>query len=283
MDVCVGIVTRDRAGILRRAVESALSQDYENKRIFIYDDASTDETTDLHSLYPQVTWRRSNQPQGYLTLRNELMRSCGAKYFVSLDDDAWFCAGNEIATAVRYLEANHDMAAAAFDILSPDRPQGTPPGAPILTNTFFGCGHIVRLSHAEAVGFYSPNPGEYGGEEKDLCIRLMNAGYEICRLPGVHVWHDKTLLARDLAAQHRSGVCNDLIFCIRRCPMPDLLWNLPGKLFNHIRFAVQKNLVIPFLKGLLLFARHLGDTWRSRDPVKRKVYREFQRRAHTSQ
>jgi GT2 family glycosyltransferase len=279
MDVCVGIVTRDRARILTRAIDSALSQDYANKRIVIYDDASMDGTDDLQSRYPQVTWQRAIHPRGYLTLRNELMRSCGAKYFVSLDDDAWFCAGNEIATAVRYLEANHKMAAVAFDILSPDRPKETPPGAPILTNTFFGCGHIVRLSHAEAVGFYSPNPGEYGGEEKDLCIRLLNAGYEICLLPGVHVWHDKTFLTRDLAAQHRSGVCNDLVFAIRRCPMPDLLWNFPGKLFNHIRFALRKRLLNPFLQGLLLFAQHIGDAWRSRDPVKRRVYHEFQKRA----
>ena len=279
MDVCVGIVTRDRARILTRAIGSALSQDYETKHIVIYDDGSTDETSQIHSQYPQVTWQQSLQPRGYLALRNELMRSCGAKYFVSLDDDAWFCAGNEITTAVRYLEANHNIAAVAFDILSPDRPQGTPLGAPTFTNTFFGCGHIVRLSHAEAVGFYSPNPGEYGGEEKDLCIRLMNAGCEICLLPGVCVWHDKTMLARDLATQHRSGVCNDFMFCIRRCPMPDLLWNLPGKLVNHIRFAVRKKLVIPFLKGLLLFARHLSNAWRSRKPVKGQVYREFQRRA----
>lgn len=279
MQVCVGIVTRNRAAVLCHAIESASLQGYPNKQVVVCDDASTDETRLLQSRYPQVTWRWNSEPQGYLALRNELMRNCDGGYFISLDDDAQFCAGDEIATAVEYLQNNPNIAALAFDILSPDRPQATSRSAPIGTNTFFGCGHVLRLNAVRAVGFYAPNPGEYGGEEKDLCIRLLDAGYEIYLLPGVHVWHDKTTLARDLAAQHRSGVCNDFMFAVRRCPMPDLLWNFPGKLFNHIWFALENKLVIPFLKGIFLFARHIDDAWRSRDPVKPQVFRKFQRRA----
>src|SRR5437762_12405020 len=48
------------------------------------------------------------------------------------------------------------------------------------------------LSAAREVGLYEANPGSYGVEEKDLCLRLLDAGYKIVKLSGVHVWHDKT-------------------------------------------------------------------------------------------
>ena len=59
------------------------------------------------------------------------------------------------------------------------------------------------------------DPGYYGSEEKDLSIRLVDKGYRVVFYKGVYVWHDKTSVARNLNKQHRSGVCNDLVFLFR--------------------------------------------------------------------
>ena len=144
------------------------------------------------------------------------------------------------------MQQNPSTGAIAFDIISPDNPFKM--GKPLSftpTHTFIGCGHLIRLSVLKKIGYYIPNPGYYGGEEKDLCIRMLDAEYVIMKYNGAYVWHDKTLIARDQPLQHRSGVCNDLIFCLRRTPFILLIPYVAYKLFSHTRFSIR------YKKGIL--------------------------------
>lgn len=277
--VLVGIVTHNRAGILPKAIRSALSQDYPGLEVAVLDDGSADGTRDLRSSFAGVQWLRWESPRGYLEARNELMQAAAADYYLSLDDDAWFIEQDEISVAIEYLETNPNVAAVAFDILSPDRaqPVARTGGRPI--HMFIGCGHIVRMSAVRESGFYVPGPGLYGSEEKDLCLRFLDRRWDVHLLPGVHVWHDKTVVARDLAAQHRSGVCNDLAFALRRCPFPLILMVLPGKVLKHLAFALRQRLLRPCLAGLALFFRHAGAVWQGRGPVRAATFQEFLQRS----
>jgi GT2 family glycosyltransferase len=266
--VVVGISTCNRAGILPKAITSALTQNYPNIRIFVTDDASTDDTPSIHSDFPDATWWRFEVRQGYVTARNRIIFSSHENYYVSLDDDAWFLRGDEIALAVDLLERQPKVAAVAFDIVSPDRPQAGPRGTNFFVSMFIGCGHVLRLSTVKSLGGYSVFPGAYGVEEKDLCLRLIDAGYEIVQMQGVEVWHDKTMTARDLASQHASGVCNDLTFTLGRFPLLLLFPMLGYKVASHLLFAVRHSLVGPCLEGLRNFARAGWGAWRSRRPVR---------------
>ncbi len=277
--VLAGIVTRNRAKALRKAINSALKQKASSVEIVVIDDASTDETITLTREFPRVTWIRRELTGGYISARNELMTRDNSDYFVSLDDDAWFVSDDEIAAAVEFLQQNSSTAAVAFDILSPDRPQSRERSAPQPTANFIGCGHVLRMSAVREVGGYEPTPGNYGGEEKDLSLRLMDAGYQIVRLPGVHVWHDKTSVARAVADQYRSGVCNDLVLTFRRTPAALLPVALIVKCYQHFSFALRKGLFRPCLEGLRLFFDHLSETRRTRRPVKLSTLRRYMRLA----
>lgn len=101
-------------------------------------------------------------------------------------------------------------------------------------------------------------------------------------MPGVHVWHDKTTVARDRPGQHRSGVCNDLAFALRRCPMPMLIGVFPFKMLSHIRFSVRHRLLKPCLAGFGLFFRYAWSVWRSREPVRAGTFWEYVRLSHST-
>jgi GT2 family glycosyltransferase len=276
VSVLVGIVTRDRVSILPKAISSVLSQRGPACRVAVLDDGSTDATPQLRTRFPEVQWIRWDTNAGYMAARNHLMKSTADDYFVSLDDDAWFLQGDEIALAVNYLEENKSsVAAVAFDILSPDRPRPIARGNPQPTATFIGCGHVVRLAAVREVGDYAASPGSYGGEEKDLCLRLLDAGYSIVKLPGVHVWHDKTSVARAAPQQHRSGVCNDLAMTLRRVPGMLLPAALAAKVYRHFRFSWQNGLTRPCLEGFALFLRSVPAVWHSRKPVRTQALRTF--------
>lgn len=282
MKVLIGITTHNRASLLPKAIESALAQDYPHKEVAVLDDASTDGTRELPARFPQVRWYRFAEQQGLLPARNRLMSETDADLYFSLDDDAWFMQGDEISQGVKVLRERPEVAALAYDILSPDRPTPVARVAPTATHMYIGCGHLLRLAAAREVGYYTPSPGFYGGEEKDLCVRLLDRGHEILLMPGVHVWHEKTMLARDLSAQHRSGVCNDFVFAFRRCPYPMVLWLIPAKVLSHLRFAVRHGFVQPCVQGIFLFCRSLSRLAPTRQPVSPPAFREFLKRSRAS-
>ena len=203
--VVVGLATHNRADVLRKAIGSALDQSFAPLRVAVIDDASSDETPSLRHEFKSVSWERWEQGHGYVRARNQMMLTAAENYYVSLDDDSWFIKGDEIAIAVDFLERHRQVAAVAFDILSPDRPNQISRGAQRLVATFIGCGHLLRLSVVKELGGYAEFPGAYGVEEKDLCLRLIDAGYQIVKLDGVHVWHDKSGLARDIPAPTLFG------------------------------------------------------------------------------
>jgi GT2 family glycosyltransferase len=273
--VLIGIATRDRADILPKAIQSALLQGSGSIKVSVIDDGSQDGTEKLTQRFPSVEWIRLPTSCGYVAARNRWIRDADADYFIGLDDDAWFVSGDEIRLSVAAMTANPNIAAIAFDILSPDRPQQRSRSGITRVSSFIGCGHMLRLSAVRKVGGYEPNPGSYGGEEKDLCLRLLDAGYEIVRLNGVHVWHDKTQVARELPAQHCSGVCNDLVMTVRRTPGYLLPLAMIAKFYRHLIFAVRKGLTKPALAGFELFFRSLPEAWRSRKPVKASTLRVF--------
>lgn len=281
--VLVGIVTRDRADILPKALDSALAQVVPELKVAVIDDGSTDGTRGLAPRFPGVSWTHRESSQGYMSARNELMARDVFDFFVSLDDDAWFLRDDEIVTAVRYLNDHPEVAAVAFDILAPDQPEPKAVGTPEPVPMFIGCGHVLRLSAVREVGAYESVPGSYGGEEKDLCLRLMDAGYAVVKLPGVHVWHDKSPVARIIPQQHRSGVCNDLVMTLRRTPSAVLPAALLAKLFRHMAFSWRNGLMDSCIAGFGLFIQTLPDMWKSRRPVRMetiRAYMKLSRRQH---
>jgi hypothetical protein len=220
-----------------------------------------------------VQWQRHHTSRGLIESRNHLMRSSSADFYVSLDDDAWFLRGDEISLAVARMETDLRLAAIAFDILSPDRRDAVERSTPRPGAMFIGCGHLLRLSAVREAGYYAPTPGTYGSEEKDLSLRLADLGYHIELMPGVHVWHDKAWTGRDWSPLHRSGVCNELVMTIRRCPFPDLLLVLPLKIVSYVWFWLRHpSCFVAGFRGVGDFLRHAGNAWCTRQPVRRATF-----------
>lgn len=272
MKVTIGITTKNRAAILPKAIQSALDQSYANKEIVLFNDGSTDDTAMLKSSFPQVRWIDQPKSIGLLGARNIMMQESDSDFFVSLDDDAWFLEGDEIALAVEAMKTDSKLAAIAFDILQPDtrRFQKVARTSAIPTNIFIGCGHLLRLSAVREAGYYVPFPLRYGHEEKDLGIRLIDLGYHISFLPGVHVWHEYTSLSRNIVEQNHSFVVNDLIFSYRRVPTIYLIPVLGRKMWKKLVGREKEN--TGALPALRAFFALLGEERKNIRRVNRASY-----------
>jgi GT2 family glycosyltransferase len=279
--VRIGITTKNRPEYLPKCLSSCLAQTYEPKEIVVWDDSDDPEvlkqTEQIKQDFPQVRWIHPNFRTTCNQARVQLMSEPGCDIFCSIDDDGWFMGTDELEVGVREIEQDPSCAGIAYDILSPDRPSPVTRDSPQATMVFIGCGFMLRAEMLKEAGYYGEFPGWYGAEEKDLCIRFMDHGWNMKFLPGVHVWHDKTSGNRDWGSQHRSGTLNDLIFGLVRCPMPDLFYYLPGKAVNLILWGLKggKQERWSGFRGVWDFLRYAPQYWRKRQPVKRETFRKF--------
>ena len=277
--VLIGITSKNRFSILPKSIDSAIGQEYANKVVAVYDDNSNDRTPELENVYPNVKWYFSKEEKGYLYARNMFLQTTDADYYCSLDDDSWFLDKKQLTNAVAYMDESPAVGALSFKIYSNDLRKEIKRGDMIVeTNNFIGCGHLLRVSAVKSVGNYAVNPGYYGCEEKDLCIRLMDNGFSIVRFPSVEVWHDKTNIARDFPMQHRSGVCNDLVFMWRRTPGLYLIPSFFLKVYKHLAFSIRykgASLTVPCLKGIGDFFRALASGKIKRYPVSLKGFKKY--------
>jgi glycosyltransferase involved in cell wall biosynthesis len=95
--VSIGLPTYNRAEPLRRAVESVLSQDYQNIELIISDNASTDETEALGSEFARhdgrVRYLRQSTNQGPAFNFSAVLEQAQGEFFMWLGDDDWLDPG----------------------------------------------------------------------------------------------------------------------------------------------------------------------------------------------
>lgn len=93
--VSVYIPTRNRSALLRRAIDSVLTQSYPHIEILVCDEASDDDTPEVMADYMarfpgKFTYLRNDTPQGACRARNRCIENATGTYVTGLDDDDFF-------------------------------------------------------------------------------------------------------------------------------------------------------------------------------------------------
>jgi glycosyltransferase involved in cell wall biosynthesis len=88
--VSVIIPTYNRSARVKRAIDSALAQTWEQVEIVVVDDGSTDDTSDVLAGYGDRIIAIRQENKGVATARNTAMQAAQGDYFAFLDsDDIW--------------------------------------------------------------------------------------------------------------------------------------------------------------------------------------------------
>lgn len=211
--ITVAICTRNRAGLLEKAVRSVLSQAEEKRiEILIVDNGSTDRTAAVAAGFfasdPRVKF--FSEPRlGLSVARNRALHHATGEWVIFLDDDAevepgWLAAyenfffrlpGERVAVAggavIHRYEVPPPPWVSIEETWGPDRESsfcfayGQSPSE---------CNSAYRRNATLRLGGFDPHLGHCGEvagcrEGVDLNIRLQDAGYEIWWLPGAGVRH----------------------------------------------------------------------------------------------
>lgn len=192
--VSVCVPTRNRAGMLRSALVSALDQPVDDLEIVVCDDASEDGTREVvHALDDRrIRYRRNRRRMGIARNRNACLRVARGRYLAWLDDDDAYLPGG-LARQIEVLEREPEVALAhgAFEVVDGggrsqprwDRPfdedtveAGTRAFSELLLSNYIGAPTVVvRASAQRAAGPYATDLGDRA-EDWDAWLRIALRG-----------------------------------------------------------------------------------------------------------
>lgn len=273
----VGITTRNRPNALAACLASLNKIRHLLDEVIVFDDGS-EPPADVSGERVRVI--RDTSSPGNIVGRNRLVREATTEFVLLLDDDARVLEASAVERAVEILKDDERAGAIAFAQAEADgRPWPAamqPSGAsrPSVIPAFIGFAHLLRRDLFLRLGGYREEFIFYG-EEKDFCLRLLDAGYLTVYLPDAFVCHVPDAAGRSRSRYLRYVVRNDCLNAFYNDPLPRVLWTLPGRYLLYFRMRQGWRIRDPW--GWLWVARdvlgYAGRTRNRRRPVSRASIR----------
>ena len=273
MSAAIVIITQNRKDDLRSSLKSAIEQEG-GFEVLVLDDGSHDGTGEmLHDEFPDVRVVRFDDGAGLAARRNDAMVLTSADIIVSIDDDAVFTSARTVADTVA--EFDHPRIAAVampfIDVgVSPDVQQQAPDAVDRwLGPVYRGTANAVRRDVLIEVGGYTPEI-QWVGEEWDVCLKMMDAGYVI-RLGAAEPIHHFTSPKRSSRLIDVYYRRNELLICWMYFPFP---WNFVY-MFGYVAKGLERGIKVGRVRnmvdGMRLGLRRCLTT--RRRPISRAAFR----------
>jgi GT2 family glycosyltransferase len=219
--------------------------------------------------------------------RNHIVRDATTPYVLLLDDDASLLDGESVVRAIAMMDAHPRAGAIAFAQATRSGRLWGGYGAtagltePCFIPAYGGFAHLVRRDVFLALGGYRDR-FEFYGEEKEFCLRLIEAGFRTVYLPGSRVAHEPDPRGRDRQRYLRYLTRNDAMHALYNEPVHRLLWLVPARLLLYFRMRRAWRIDDPFgwVWVLSELRSNLKHVWRDRRPVSartRRVWRQLGR------
>jgi GT2 family glycosyltransferase len=285
----VGITTRNRHRALSACIGSLDALASLRPEILVFDDAS-ERPVDIAQTPGGQAVRVVRDPSGpgYIVGRNRLVREAASPVVLLLDDDTLVFSAASVERALTVLEQDRSVAAVAFAQAEADgRPwpsamQPSPVDYPCIVPSFIGFAHLLRRDVFTSLGGYR-EAFIYYGEEKDYCLRLLDAGSRTVYLPDALVSHVPDPAGRNRTRYLRFVARNDCLNALFNDPLPRVLWTVPARFFLYFRMRRGWQIRDPW--GWAWLAREVAANASQpilgRRPVSRatlKTWRELRRR-----
>lgn len=180
--VSIVIPTHNRAGLLERAVRSAVNQTYPSIEVIVVDDCSTDHTREAVEAWQKdcdrIRYVRLDAPSGANAARNRGIREARGEFIVGLDDDDQFDR-RRVELLMKHYDDRYAFACSGFYVRSGRRRKRVncrdavigPEGLRIITS-IVGNSVLARRGRFLEVGGYDESLG--AAQDTDMWLRLID-------------------------------------------------------------------------------------------------------------
>jgi GT2 family glycosyltransferase len=285
--VTLGIATKNRPDSLRKCLASLELLGDSLAEIIVVDDTSDVPVADaLEQMPPGVAGKlrliRQGQHEGNIVARNRIVREASTDCVLLMDDDAWLLDASGVLDGMALLTAHARVGAVAFAMAEadgspwPSRMQPAPVAYTCYVPCFIGFAHLLRRDIFLQLGGYRESFHFYG-EEKDYCLRLLEAGLDVVYMPLARVVHASDIAGRSHSKYVRHAIRNDCLGALYNEPFPLPLVSVPIRLRRYVRMRGSD----PDPGGLLWIVRdlvkRLPAALRERRPVRWATLRRWRR------
>jgi GT2 family glycosyltransferase len=269
------IPTRQRCAELRNLLRSVITQSVPVE-IHVMDDGDEGATSEpVCEEFPQVHYHRLAARQGPAFQRNRGTELASTNIVFAVDDDTLLVSPRTAEQTIA--QFNHPrVGAVAIPYINVHQDTMVRQRAPAadriyVTHAFVGAAHAIRRDVFRKCGGYREH-FFYMGEEGDLCVRMLQAGY-VTRLGTADPIHHLESPRRILARASFCGRRNDILFAWHNVPRRFLPLHMLGTTLNGLRSAADAKNPFRMIQGTI--AGYLGCIrhWNARVPVQDRIYR----------
>lgn len=109
-EVSILMLTYNRATFIKEAIQSVVSQNYTNWKLFVIDDGSTDQTGDIVQKFndTRINYIGHKENMGLFERRKESLSYISGKYTAVLDSDDYWLSPKKLSTQVSWMDKNSD-------------------------------------------------------------------------------------------------------------------------------------------------------------------------------
>ena len=212
------------------------------------------------------------------------MRHATTSEVLLLDDDTTLLDAETIRQGLRLMDRDTAIAAVGFAMAAPDGSllpsgmQASPAPYVCYVPSYIGFAHLIRRSAFLQVGLYRELFQRHG-EEKECCLRLMDAGYDVVFMPDPPIVHHVDPAGRNFKRYLRTVIRNDCLGALYNEPLPMPLVSIPIRLARYL--AMRRAAGVDDPGGLLWIIgqliTHFPEVIRARRPVKWATLRRWRR------
>jgi GT2 family glycosyltransferase len=276
----VVVLTRNRVALLRQTLQSVLAQQLTECEVLVVDNGSDDSTaTVVRQEFPSVQVIELGENTG-IRGRNVGFRAARAPLILSLDDDIELDDPGTLLRLVQRFASQADLGALSLKICEDEALEEFaahhwwhPPARESAQASEFPTEHINEAAvafRAEALarcGYYYEDLF-WGGEEWDLVLGMIDAGYDVRYFP-VAVRHlaPRGSLNEKADPRHVLLVRNRCWIALRRLPLLSALAFALPRLMLWAGRAIRYGYVREYLAGVSGLVRALPQLLRERAPI----------------
>ncbi|MGA9836947.1 MAG: glycosyltransferase [Gemmatimonadaceae bacterium] len=284
----VGIASKGRAASLARCIASLICLNEVLDEIIVVDDGSDQpmepavRTALNAAAQRKLRMIRFSPGRGVAAARSECVRQAHTPWVLNLDDDAVVLSAAPVLEALGTIGADSRILAVAFAQTAengdpwPVGAQPAPVDYPCWTAAFIGFAHLLRRDAFLALGGFREQL-VINGEERELCLRALDAGFGVVYLPAARVAHLADPANRDVRHYLHLTVRNGVLSSIYDDPFLLLAVRAPIQLYAYFSMRRGWNVDDPggFWRVLRSLGRDLPQAVRQRHAVRWATIRRW--------
>lgn len=277
--VSVVMINWNRKEILRQVLTMLGRQTYPNYEVVLCDNHSTDGAPDMvEQEFPFVRLIRLDDNVGITGYNIAFSRSAG-DIVVILDNDS-FLEDEGVAKIVKKFQEYWNLGALGCKIFNyysgrihhwhPSAHDENGPAEGIHAPLFNGCAAAARSFVLREVGFY-PDEFFLYENERDLCTRIINAGYDVryfTDITGYHMVSEEGRSSERLIFYSRRNL---IWYFWKYLPIHTAIWRSSLLTASSVLQAVKNRQLRAYLRPVIHAFAGLPHILRTRTPVKKEL------------